>query len=304
MRNILGMILAAASSMLFGGQVGAQPQGKDLGPPSGNAPLHFVAIGKPGGVPIVAVNGGPGFDHRYMIAAPVWQDMAERRQIIFYDQRGTGDSPGAEGAPMTVTRMIDDLEALRRHLKVERIDLVGHSWGGILSMAYAVRYPSHVAHLVLVGSGDARLTSHEFLFDKLYPDITATIPPDPSPAGQMGCVAIDAYDRMSYYDQRNQVQASGPDAPRFSQETCTVVMLDAMKLDLYPALAKLDVPTLVINGRFDANVAPTVAYRISQAIPKAKLVFFERSGHSPFVEEPDRFALVVENFLANDGKRP
>ncbi len=298
MRNILVMILAAAGAMIAGGSADAQTQGKAVDTSSGKAPLHYISIGKPGGVPIIAVNGGPGFDHRYLIAAPVWHDMAERRQIIFYDQRGTGDSPGADGRELSVATMVEDLEALRKHLKVDRIDLVGHSWGGILSMAYTTRYPEHVAHLVLVGSGDAKLTSHEYLFDKLYPDITATIPPDPSPAGQMGCVAIDAYDRMSYYDQRNQVQASGPDAPRFSQETCTTVMLDAMSLDLYPALAKIDVPTLVINGRFDANVAPTVAWRISRAIPGAELAFFERSGHSPFVEEPEKFALVVERFLA------
>lgn len=296
------MILSAAGSLMAGGQAGAQAQEK-VGGASGKAPLHYVSIGKAESVPIIAVNGGPGFDHRYLIAAPVWQGMAERRQIIFYDQRGTGESPGAAGGVLSVEGMVEDLEALRRHLKIDRMDLVGHSWGGILSMAYATRYPAHVAHLVLVGSGDAKLTSHEYLFDKLYPDITATIPPDPSPAGQMGCVAIDAYDRMSYYDQRNQVQATGPDAPRFSQETCTTVMLDAMKLDLYPALAKLNVPTLVINGRFDANVAPTVAWRIAHAIPGAKLAYFERSGHSPFVEEAEKFALVVEHFLADDAPK-
>lgn len=303
MRNILLMILASAGSLFGPAHADAQTQRKAIETSSGDAPLHYVSIGKPEVVPIVAVNGGPGFDHRYLIAAPIWQDMAERRQIIFYDQRGTGESPGAAGGELSVSGMVEDLEALRRHLKIERMDLIGHSWGGILSMAYATRYPGHVAHLVLVGSGDARLTSHEYLFDKLYPDITATIPADNSLAAQMGCVAIDAYDRMSYYDQRNLVQATGPDAPRFSQDTCTTVMVDAMKLDLYPELAKLDVPTLVINGRFDANVAPTVAWRISHAIPGAKLAYFERSGHSPFVEEPEKFALVVEHFLADDGDK-
>lgn len=260
--------------------------------------LYHVAIGTPGDVPLVAVNGGPGFDHSYLVNAPVWKDMSARRQIIFYDQRGTGKSPGARGPEdLTVDGMVRDLEALRRHLKVERIDLLGHSWGGILSMAYAVRYPQHVAHLVLVGSGAPKPAEHEFLFDKLYPEIVAAIPPNTTPAGQMGCIEIDAYDKMSYYDQRN-LAAGGGDVGTFSQKVCTEVMLDAMKLDLYPALAKLDVPTLVVNGRFDANVAPTVAYKISKTIPGARLVYFERSGHSPQVEEPEKFALEVERFLA------
>ncbi len=259
--------------------------------------LFSVSIGDARGVPLIAVNGGPGFDHRYMIAAPIWKDMAAHRQIVFYDQRGTGHSPGGTGKQLSVAGMVEDLEALRRRLKVEKVDLIGHSWGGILSMAYAVRYPQHVAHMVLVGSGDAKPVENEFLFDKLYPEIVADIPVDTSPAGQMGCVAIDAYDKMSYYDQRNNVPVAG-DPAMFSSETCTTVMLDAIKLDLYPALAKLKVPTLVINGRFDANVAPSVAYRISKAIADSKLVYFERSGHTPFVEEPEKFALVVERFLA------
>lgn len=260
--------------------------------------LYSISIGDARGVPLIAVNGGPGFDHRYMFTAPIWKDIAAHRQIVFYDQRGTGRSPGGTGKQLSVAGMVEDLEMLRRRLKVEKIDLVGHSWGGVLSMAYAVRYPQHVAHMILVGSGDAKPAENEFLFDKLYPEIVAEIPVDTSPAGQMGCVEVDAYDKMSYYDQRNNVPVAG-DPVMFSSETCTTVMLDAIKLDLYPALAKLNVPTLVINGRFDANVAPSVAYRISKAIPDSKLVYFERSGHTPFVEEPEKFALVVERFLAD-----
>ncbi len=260
--------------------------------------LYHVAIGEAGGVPLVAVNGGPGFNHSYLIGAPVWKGMSERRRIIFYDQQGTGKSPKAPASgDLTVARMVEDLESLRRTLKVERMDLLGHSWGGILSMAYAVRYPQHVAHLVLVGSGSPKPAEHEFLFDKLYPELLATIPNDPSPAGQMGCVEIDAYEKMSYYDQRNRPREGEEAGSSFSQETCTTVMLDAMKLDLYPELNRLKVPTLVINGRFDANVAPTVAYKISRAIPGARLVFFERSGHSPQLEEPEKFTLEVERFL-------
>lgn len=96
---------------------------------------------------------------------------------------------------------------------------------------------------------------------------------------------------------RNRPSSKGSGDGGFSQQVCTKVMLDAMKLDLYPALRRLNVPTLVINGRYDANVAPTVAYKISRAIPGARLVYFERSGHSPFVEEPDKFTFEVERFL-------
>ncbi|RJF90298.1 alpha/beta fold hydrolase [Sphingomonas cavernae] len=216
------MRIVAAVLLLFGTSLSSsfnawakEPEAKEAGAKSD---LHFVEIGKAGGTPLVALNGGPGFDHRYLAAAPVWGELAKGRQIIFYDQRGTGDSPAATADALTVDRMVADLEALRRRLKAERIDLLGHSWGGILSMAYATRHPDRVAHLILVGSGDARLATTEYLFDKLYPDIMATIPPDPSPAGQTGCIETDAYDRMSYYDQRNRAPDPPGSPPRFSSE--------------------------------------------------------------------------------------
>lgn len=292
----LRMVLSALCMGIIGGSAVAEAAPATASPI--NPPLYHVSIGKSGGIPLIAVNGGPGFGHDYLTDAPVWKAMAEQRTIIFYDQRGTGRSPKASRASdLTVAGMVEDLEGLRRELKVDRIDLLGHSWGGILSLAYAVRYPQHVAHIVVVGSGDPKPAEHEFLFDKLYPELMATIPNDPSPAGQMGCVTLDAYEKMSYYDQRNRLPEKPNAGGGFSSEVCTAVMLDAMKLDLYPALRQLKVPTLVTNGRFDANVAPTVAYKISRAISGSKLVYFERSGHSPFIEEPGRFKIEIERFL-------
>lgn len=290
------MRLGALSILLALGVAAAAPgaSARDIR----ESPVHYVAIGPQNAPVLIAVNGGPGLDHRYLMAAPVWKELARSHRIIFYDQRGTGDSPVDVNKQMTVSQMVADLDALRRHLDAERVDLVGHSWGGILSMAYAAEHPEHVAHMILVGSGDAKPSQHEYLFDKLYPDIMETIEKPAGAAGETGCFETDAYDRMSYYDQRNRWLELGGDAPRFSQATCIAIMLDALKLDLYPRLAKLSVPTLVINGRFDANVAPTVAYRLSKAIPGARLEFFEHSGHSPHVEEAEKFALTVEGFLA------
>jgi proline iminopeptidase len=260
--------------------------------------LHYVTVGERKAVaPLIALNGGPGLDHSSLLGASVWHGLSKDRPIIFYDQRGMGGSASAVPASaITIDMMVEDLEALRQHLDAPRMDLLGHSWGGILAMAYAIKYPDRVSHLVLVGSGSPKPAEHEYLFDRLFPEIVAQQVPDESPAGKMGCVNIQDYARMSYYDIRNRSRRQGGGGT-FSQEICTAVMLEAMKIDLFPQLRTLRVPTLVINGRFDANVAPTVAYAISNAIPGSKLEYFERSGHSPFVEEPDKFELVVGNFL-------
>ena len=301
MRKTGTAILAGVMLAAMAGQAIAADKLKALTAPIQGGTLHYEMIGSGDQPPLVLVNGGPGLDHRYFHGAdPVWTSLSRQRPIVFYDQRGLGRSTSTIATDrFTVDMMVADLEALRVKLGVPRIALLGHSWGGILSMAYATRYPEHVSRLILVGSGAAKLSEHEFLFDKLFPEIAARRVADDSPAAQMGCKSdsLDDYARMSYYDQRNQPRTAAGDDSGFSQEVCTAVMLDAMKLDLFPKLRTLKVPSLVINGRFDANVAPTVAYAISKAIPGSTLTYFEHSGHSPFEEEPDRFELVVERFL-------
>src|SRR3546814_15756185 len=112
--------------------------------------------------------------------------MSARRQIIFYDQRGTGKSPpGTRPTDLTVDATVRDLEALRRKLKLNRIDLLGHSWGGLVSMAYALRYPQHVRNLVLVWSGAPKPAQTSFLSANICPALVATIPASPSPLVQI-----------------------------------------------------------------------------------------------------------------------
>ena len=266
--------------------------------------LNYFTLGRDAaGIPLIVINGGPGFDHGYMLDTPVWAGLAKKRPIIFYDQRGTGlSTSNVPASSQTIRMLVEDLEALRRHLGVAKLALLGHSWGGILAMSYAVAYPDHVSKLIVVGSGSPKPATHEFLFDKLFPEIIARQKPDSTPAGKVGCADVGDYERMSYYDLRNRPRSGGDGG--FSSEVCTAVMLQALKLDLFPQLKGLHVPTLVTNGRFDANVAPTVAYKISQTIPGSELVYFEHSGHSPFVEEPERFELVVGNFLDDAGPAP
>ena len=312
MKHIVRVFAGFASIALLAPPSSAQTSTGQIAARQGPAPLsidvqggklhYFVLNQDAAGIPLVAINGGPGFDHSYMLESPVWAGLARKRPVIFYDQRGTGlSTSNVPASSQTIRMLVEDLEALRRHLGVEKFTLLGHSWGGILALSYALAYPGHVSKLILVGSGSPNPATHEFLFDKLFPEIIARQKPDSSPAGKVGCSDVGDYERMSYYDLRNRPRSGGDGG--FSSEVCTAVMLQALKLDLFPQLKGLRVPTLVTNGRFDANVAPTVAYKISKAIPGSELVYFERSGHSPFVEEPEKFELVVGNFLNDAGPR-
>ena len=210
-----------------------------------------------------------------------------------YDQRGTGRSPAANGAVIDLGAQVDDLEALRTTLKAERIDLLGHSWGGYLVMAYSARHPERINHLMIVDSAAPKWSDTLFLFDNVFPETT-----EQQRAAQSVDEGIRLYFTMLFYSTRNRdafVARSGEF--HYSREINQAMNEDLSRQDLNPDLPKFKFPTLVMTGRFDMNVAPLIAYRIHQAIPGSKFVVFEQSGHLPFFEEPDAFVRELNAFL-------
>jgi hypothetical protein len=98
--------------------------------------LAYEVYGQPTAeIPVFAVNGGPGLSHKYMMQNNVWQKLAEKRQIVFYDQRGTGKSTRIQaGASQAIDAQVADMEAVRAHFGFQIIDIVGDSYGGFLAM--------------------------------------------------------------------------------------------------------------------------------------------------------------------------
>jgi len=104
--------------------------------------IYYETTGGGSGTPLVVVNGGPGFDHMYLHTSNVWDTLAKNRTIVMYDQRGNGRSDALKAnQSCTLADQINDLDALRDHLGYKQIDLLGHSWGGYLVMAYTARHP-------------------------------------------------------------------------------------------------------------------------------------------------------------------
>ncbi len=268
--------------------------------------LGFETFGKQGSAtPVIAVNGGPGLSHAYMLQNTVWQRIAADRLVIFYDQRGTGASKRlSPGAPQTMPAQVADLEAVRQHFGLTRATFVGDSFGGLVVTAYAAAHPEHVASLVLSDAASPSIKGIVHLLPQVFPDIEEqddheekSLAANPEAAAQASLrnhfrmiffspAKRDAY--MKHMGDLGYVPAVG--------EAVSKAVDD---LDLSPALATFHFPTLVINGRYDMNVAPLTAWRLAHAIPNAKLVFFEESGHLPSFEEPDRYVTVLQQFLSS-----
>jgi proline iminopeptidase len=280
-------------------------------PPTGHVPTPDVSLaywvyGHPSpATPIFAVNGGPGLSHIYMVQNDLWQRVSAHRQVIFYDQRGTGASPLTNpAAPQTMEAQVADLDAVRAHLHLAQIDLCGDSYGGLLVIAYAAAHPDHV-HKLIISDGLASWDSIVHLFPQVFPDklaaneaaakaSTAT----PEQQAQQGL--RDHFD-MIFYDRAklDHYMANAKDLG-YSPATGDAVGNATAKVDYTAALAKFTFPTLVITGRYDMNVAPLTAWRMYKAIPGAKFAVFEQSGHLPSYEEPEKYLQVLTTFLGTD----
>jgi proline iminopeptidase len=269
------------------------------------ATIYYEVFGTASGLPLIVVNGGPGFDHTYLHASTAWNALQSHRQIVFYDQRGTGRSLGDhKGQTFTLKDQIADLEALRAHLGYEHIDLMGHSWGGFLVMAYAATHPDRIAHLTIVDSMSPKgFKDTIFLFDDVFPETTErqAAVAFSSTMGDHAAAATDLreYVSMLFYSPEKRDAFMRDFSPSvYNKEVNRAVSADLEQFDLTPEIRKFRFPVLVITGRFDMNVAPLVAYKIHQAIPNSLFMVFERSGHMPFYEEPEAFVATLDSFLA------
>lgn len=265
--------------------------------------LYYEILGEASDVPLVILNGGPGRSHKNLRLSTCWESLAQRRQLVFYDQRGTGNSvPLSDDTTGTLADQLADLDALRQHLGATQIDLLGHSWGGFLGMAYTAAHPKHVRRLILVGSAAAHPPETVTLFQDIFPEI-ATQRQQLKPAMRQGDpTALAAAERLYFsmlcYTSENRDQyAAQADPGVLNLDIAFALGNEIAQLDLQPSLAEFQLPVLIITGRFDTNVAPIVAFRLHQQIPGSQLVVFEQSGHLPFYEEPTLFAETVSAFL-------
>lgn len=262
-------------------------------------PVAYHVVGRRGATPLLLINGGPGFDHRFHHLSPAWKQLATSRPVIFFDQPGTGESWHVGlGDPIAIADVLDSIDAVRRATGAEKVALLGHSWGGYLALAYALRHPERVERIVLANSIAPKVSATAFLFGALFPDIAVQ---------RRGLRAenqadIDKYSRltlaMSFYSPETRDRIlSTLEGPVAYNRRLEILWSEAESRDLTEKLSEISVPVLILTGRFDANVAPRTAWSTHELIAGSQYVVFEKSGHFPMIEEPDRFARVADAFM-------
>jgi proline iminopeptidase len=254
-------------------------------------------------LPIIAINGGPGLSYAYMVQNDLWERVGRNRFVVLYDQRGTGASKRMQnGAPQSMDAQVADLDAVRQALGLNKVAVLGDSYGGLVAMAYAAAHPEHVAKLILSDSPGPSWHDIVHLLPDVFPDIQEQGAQEEKKLGATTEAAARAslrnHFRMIFYSpEKRDAYMSHMGDLGFEPAVGDAVEKATANLDLTAKLADFKFPTLVINGRYDMNVAPLTAWRLAHAIPGARVVFFEKSGHLPAYEEPKKYIEVLEGFL-------
>jgi proline iminopeptidase len=270
--------------------------------------LHYGTAGA--GTPMVILSGGPGFEVSYMVAAT--EGLPASIQRVFLEQRGTGRSRPAKltADNVTLRLMINDLEALREHLKQDRLLLLGHSWGGMLAMAYAAEHPNRVDRLILVDSGGPTMEFFQWFGDNLE----ARLAPEDREARRYWQEAEKhGVDRDKVFLERSRAGLPGyffdrAKALEFASHLSEgFIHTDALGLlmggdlpksyDVRAGIVKLDRPVLIVQGHQDP-VGDKTAEDIHALIQSSTLRYLNKCGHFPWIEQPDEYRKIVNEFLA------
>jgi len=248
------------------------------------------------------VHGGPGGDHSSF--KPILAPLAARLQLVYFDHRGQGRSGRGDPASYTLDENVEDMEALRRHLGTGPIISIGTSYGGMVGMAHAARYPDAVSHLILV------VTASHAGFIRRAREIVET---RGTPEQRRVCQSLWAgtfkdeaelrhfYEVMGpLYSRRHDAAAAalGTQRTLYNVEPLNRAFGDVLRtFDLRPELPRIPAPTLVLAGRHDWICPPEFSEEIARLIPRAELRIFEESSHSIRGDEPQAFIDAVKGFV-------
>jgi proline iminopeptidase len=267
--------------------------------------LHYETEGV-GEETVIVVHGGPGLPHEYF--HPGLSNLGKYVRLVYFDRRADMLSTRSGHELATLEEMAEDVDALRQSLKLGRVTLLGHSFGGAIALTYALKYPERVKRLILVSTSGMIESPSEVekrLVKALTPKELAAFNATEGIRGSGSpCDGVRHRYRVLY----PKYFFKSPDARSIDRGAYSVYFdMLARKLlvagssggfDARDRLGSIKAPTLVIGGRYDLVTPLNHSGELTKGLPQAKLVVLERSGHFPFMEENYLFTEWVRKFIA------
>lgn len=268
--------------------------------------VFVKTIGK--GSPIIVIHGGPGLNHTYLL--PHLSSLAQKHQLIFYDQRACGQTSGdVDSTQMSLDLFVKDIDEIRKQLNLEKVTILAHSWGGLLGMRYASEYPQYIESLILVNTVSPLVKEYEEetnrIINKRYTKKDSTLRANILRSPEFKSGNLNAYSQIfrlsfkqSFYDTAYVNKMNLILSDDFVEKRKKIFLLakDLNSYNFYPSLKSIKCPTLIIYGAYDA-VPLALSQKIQKNIKGSKLVTIEKAGHFPFIEQQPEFTKIVNNFL-------
>ena len=269
----------------------------------GGVRLHTRRVGT--GPPVVVLHGGPGADFAYLL--PQYDRLAHGRALLFYDQRGGGRSPVARDVPVGWQEHVADLDALHKHWAIDRLSLLGYSWGGLLAVLYALEHPDRVGRLALVAPApltarwreeferrlSARLADRRIVRARAELSASGLAQRDPEKYRRLAFALSVA----GYFKDPSRAKELTPFrvTARTQQAVWHSLGNDDLRDRLRSTFPKGKAPrALVIHGIYDP--LPLESARETAALLDTGVIELA-TGHAPHVEATEDFVRALDGFL-------
>ncbi|MEV0319519.1 alpha/beta fold hydrolase [Streptomyces sp. NPDC050658] len=258
------------------------------------------------GAPLICLPGGPQ-DSVYLGELG---GLSARRKLIMLDIRGTGQSalPG-DLTSCRCDRLVDDVEALREHLGLDRVDLLGHSAGANIAVQYAARHPERLGKLLLITPstravgvaipGEARratalLRRDEPWFPEAFEALQAIVSGNAT-ADSWQAIAPFSYGRWDATAQAHQAAEAGQQNPAVTEAFGADGAFDPEATRA--GLAAFGAPVLLVAGEFDLGAPPSAVAEVAGLFPDATFVVRPGAGHFPWLDDAEGFVGTIGEFL-------
>ncbi len=266
--------------------------------------LHAKVFGE--GDPLLLINGGPGFNSDGFITLA--RMLSGQARVIIYDQRGTGQSTMVvNSSTMTIEQMIGDIERLREHLDIDRWIVMGHSFGGMLTYAYAKRHPEHIMGMIHSSSGGYNLDLLEPGGIQIEPQL------EPTEWDSLNFWRRQLANGNTSQTARNKRAQYLAPAYIYNDSNASLVAerlqqgdmrinaliwndLQRMEFDCEDVLHSFLQPVLIIHGKQDV-VNPFLAKKAHDLLPNSNLVLLDRCGHYGWLDRPEKYFEEVFSFI-------
>ncbi len=280
--------------------------------------IYYEEFGQ--GKPLMIVHGGPGASHDYFL--PYLIPLAKNHKLIFIDERGSGRSERLEDVTKyTVENMVEDVEAVRKALNLGKISLLGHSYGGVLAQAYALKYQKNLTHLILCSTFSSTKAMND-VFVKIKENMDPSLRAKIDSLEKAGLYGNGLPYEQNRYTNEYMIAAWGqgyfpylyqkhPDAnydpasgsmswylyrEMWGSDGEYIIDGNLKSVEYTDRLATIHVPTLITCGDHD-ECDPSLSKVMHEKIKDSKLVIFPESGHMTFVDQPNLFMKTVNDFL-------